>query len=178
MAEEPLPWSHLPGFQFTQHPPRDVLNAIVSVGFLPFGLPDLIKNDYSDAKVTLLFPFPPGPPNYQRTWEFIRDIEKSSPLRDPSDIKRIDALDVPGCFKRILELTRSNPENTVLAPYGPKPHSLAMCLFACSYNCEVYYTQPEVYHPSYSTGIATKNNQPVTSGYLVKLNHKNLYECT
>ncbi len=67
----------------------------------------------------------------------------------------------------------------VLAPYGPKPLSLAMCLFALSVPVEhrpaVVYTQPQVYAPKYSTGIGTVNGRPDVRGYAVTWAGHRLY---
>lgn len=37
-----------------------------------------------------------------------------------------------------------------LAPFGPKPHTLGMALFAIENDCGLYYTQPKSYNPDYS----------------------------
>lgn len=175
LAEEPLPWDHIPRFQNTEHPTPHVKNAVVGVGFLPFGLPELLKDDYSDAEVKLIFPYPPGPPNYQRTWEFVRKIETFSPLESNNQIIRVDILDLPGCYKHLCALGRDGDEYTIFAPYGPKTHSLAMCLYATKYNCEVFYTQPKFYHPDYSKGISYVDALPETYAYCIKVNGNNLY---
>jgi len=176
LAEDPKPWDYLPRYQHTEtYPLPAVENAVVGVGFLPFGLPELLKDNYSDAKVTLLFPFPPGPPNYQRTWEFVREIEKFRPLEDDSQIIRIDVLDVPGCYQQISTLGDNGKKHTIFAPYGPKSHSLAMCLYAAKYDCDVFYTQPSSYHPDYSLGMKYINNAPETYAYCIKLNNNLLY---
>lgn len=175
LAEEPLPWDYIPMYQCTTHPPPKIRNAIIGVGFLPFGLPSLLKEEYAEAEVSLIFPFPPGPPNYQRTWEFVREIEALCPLEDDKNIIRVDALDVPNCYRNIRVLTDDGQNSAIFAPYGPKPHSLAMCLFAVNHDCDVYYTQPKVYHPDYSVGINYVNNLPETYSYCVKLDGRNIY---
>lgn len=177
LAEEPTPWAHLPMFQRIVSGPFDKkpTNAIIGVGFLPFGLAELLKGDYDNAHVNLIFPFPPGPPNYQRTWEFVRNIETHYPLKNDSQIIRVDALDTPGCYRHLFTLTDGGSDQSIFAPYGPKPHSLAMCLFAIKYDCDVYYTQPRVYHPDYCTGMKQIDGLPETYAYCLKLNGRNLY---
>jgi len=177
LAEEPTPWAHLPMFQRMSSGPFDKkpTNAIIGVGFLPFGLAELLKGDYDNAQVNLIFPFPPGPPNYQRNWEFVRNIETSYPLRNDSQIIRVDALDTSGCYRHLSTLTDEGNIQSIFAPYGPKPHSLAMCIFASQHDCDVYYTQPRVYHPDYCSGIKQASNLPETYAYCIKLTGQSLY---
>jgi len=177
LAEEPTPWAHLPMFQRVVNDPNHKRpnNAIIGVGFLPFGLAELLKGDYHNTRVNLIFPFPPGPPSYQRTWEFVRNIETHCPLKHESQIIRVDALDTPGCYQHICTLTDDGNKLSIFAPYGPKPHSLAMCLFAIKFDCDVYYTQPRVYHPDYCTGMKNIGGTPETYAYCLKLSGSKLY---
>ncbi|MFP3675336.1 hypothetical protein SB724_21205, partial [Bacillus sp. SIMBA_031] len=67
-----------------------------------------------------------------------------------------------------------------LAAFGTKPVSLAMALFGIYYNAPVYYTQPTLYRPDYSTGVATfvtsKGEQkPSCFAYPIRLNFRDLY---
>nr|NJM02335.1 hypothetical protein [Desulfobacula sp.] len=177
LAEEPTPWAHLPMFQRinADSTRKKIRNAVVGVGFLPFGLAELLKGEYQNARVTLIFPFPPGPPNYQRNWEFVRNIETHFPLAHDNQIIRVDAYDTSGCFQHLCALTDNGSHQSIFAPYGPKPHSLAMCLFAIKHDCDVYYTQPRVYHPDYCTGIKCIEHLPVTYAYCLKLKGRKLY---
>jgi hypothetical protein len=175
LAEDPLAWSHIPMFQSCTNINKKTEKAIVGVGFISLGLPSLLKNDYSDAEVTLLFPFPPGPPNNQRTWKFVREIEISYPLDDPNQIIRVDVKDVSGCYDHLLGITGEGRESSILAPYGPKTQSLAMALFSIKYDCSVFYTQPKQYHPDYSSGVKNINGVPETYMYCIKLNGRDLY---
>lgn len=170
LAENPMDWDYLPTYQSASYPEEKTEHAIVGVGFLPFTLPGLLKQDYGNVKVSLIFPFPPGPPNYQRTWDFVRQIEASCPLEDDRQIIRVDVLDMPGCYKHICNLTEDGKQRAIFAPYGPKPHSLSMCLFAIKHELDVYYTQPRYYHPDYSSGIKQLDGFPETYAYCVKLN--------
>lgn len=175
LAENPGDWHHLPLFMPEVHPDPSVDLAIVGIGFLPFGLPELLKGSYSDVKVKLLFPFPPGPPNYQRTWEFVRKIEKSYPLSlSGQQINRVNAVDVCDVFNHILSLTALG-EKVIFAPYGPKPLSLAMCIYASKTKSPVYYTQPKQYHPEYCTGVKTVRGSSETYAYCLRLNGNDFY---
>jgi hypothetical protein len=53
---------------------------------------------------------------------------------------------------RTLELWEQDTEGLALAPFGPKPHSLGMALFAIRHDSGLYYTQPKSYNPNYSKG--------------------------
>jgi hypothetical protein len=176
LAFEPQDWAHLPMFQREEAPPTSSpLRIIVGVGFMPFHLPELLKQDYQDAKLRLIMPFPPGPPQFQRNWQFVHEIEKNHLIRDASQILRVDAYDVSGCFNYLSSEASEAPERTVFAPFGPKPHSLAMCLFAIRHGCDVFYTQPRNYHPDYSTGMRMIKGRPETHAYTIRLEGKDLY---
>jgi len=175
LAENPLPWSHIPMFHSSATLPLNIEKAIIGVGFLPFGLPSLLKDDYSKAELSLLFPFPPGPPNYQRTWDFVREINKFYPLTDSHQILRIDVKDVSGCYNHLTNITSNGKVPSILAPYGPKTQSLAMALFAIKHDCDVYYTQPEQYHPNYSYGVKMCNGNPEVYLYCLKIDNTKLY---
>jgi len=167
LSEDPDPWRHLPLFA-PPYPEPEVKLLILGVGFEPLALPELLQEDYRGVGIKLLFPFPPGPPSFQRAWEFVRTIEDSFPhaAREPI---RVDARDVSDAFDHICAATDRGAEYAVLAPYGPKTISLAMCLYSIVTGHPAYYTQPKVYSPDYSTGVSD------TYAYCVKLQGHNLY---
>lgn len=167
LSEDPLDWSHLPTFTHDD-PEEKVETAIVGIGFMPLGLPHLLKDKYSQLDVRFFFPFPPGPPTYQRTWKFINQMNTSS-IIDSKHIIRVDALSVPEAFDKICAITNKGSRKALLAPYGPKTMSFAMCLYACLTNSAAYYTQPTSYSPYYSKGISK------CYGYAIKLYGNLLY---
>ncbi len=177
LAFDPQDWSFLPLFQREVAPHEASSNrVIVGVGFLPFHLPELVTHEFEGAEVTLILPFPPGPPQYQRNWQFVHEIYGTSWLGNEKRlIRRVDATDTSGCFDHLGSIARDEAEQTILAPFGPKPHSLAMCLFAMKHGCDVYYTQPSYYHPMYSTGMKMLGARPLTYAYLIRNNGNNLY---
>ena len=68
--------------------------------------------------------------------------------------------------------------HSVLAPFGPKPISLAICLFgiACRQKgipVETGYTQTQVY--SDAVGVATINGRASTNTFCVRLGGRNFY---
>jgi hypothetical protein len=169
LSGNPDTWSNLPLFGNVAHPEPTLDLAIVGVGFMPFGLPRLLEGKYSAIPVKFLFPFPPGPPNYQRTWEFMRKIELSFNLKETDKIIKLDSNNLSDAYDYINYECANGEKNVIFAPYGPKPISLAMCLYASKHNSPVFYTQPHHYNPHYSSGI--KN----TYCYCIKLNSKLLY---
>lgn len=176
LAEDTLPWSHIPMFKQTEIKVSKKEKAIVGVGFMPYELPSLLKDDYPKAEINFVFPFPPGPPNYQRSWEFVRSIEKNYTVREgDSRIIRVDIKDVSRCYDHLLTISDTGNHSCVIAPYGPKTHSLAMALFASNFDCDVVYTQPRYYNPRYTTGVKYINGDPETYLYLIKSEGKNLY---
>lgn len=169
LSDDPEPWYPLPFFMPVSFPDEKYEVAIVGTGFMPFSLPKLLKDKHSEILLKLLFPFPPGPPNYQRSWEFVRKIEKHYTLKSNDKILRINSLDLCEAFDHICSATNFGNNKAIFAPYGPKPISLAMCIYASLSNSPVYYTQPKYYNPNYSIGA--KENL----AYCIKINGKNLY---
>jgi len=153
LSWDPADWSHLPMYMAKDYRDSRTQLAIIGVGFVPLGLPDLLIGQYQDAEVKLLFPHPPGPPNYQRNWDFVRRIVSSYPTLSLNDMQRVHALDMSDAFDKICQITNNGAYKTILAPYGPKPMSLAMALFAIEEGVPVYYTQPSYYSADYSSGI-------------------------
>lgn len=172
LSWDPAEWSHIPTFMSNDFRESKPDLAIVSVGFVPLGLPNLLTGTYSNAKVRLLFPHPPGPPNYQRNWEFVRRIVTSYPQLALNEMQRVHAISVSDSFDRLCEITNNGKNKSILAPYGPKPISLAMALFAIETGVPVYYTQPSYYAHDYSTGVKE------TYAYWIVNSGKNLYSLT
>jgi hypothetical protein len=169
LADDPEPWDHLPLFGPVDFPEKKPKNAIVGIGFIPFGLSKLLKGRYQDTPVTFIFPFPPGPPYFHRSWEFLRLIEKSYALKEKDKIIRINSLNTSDTFNHLVALTNNGSDCIILAPYGPKPISLAFSIFATLTESPVYYTQPKKYNPFYCSGSS------LIYGYLIKSNNKLFY---
>jgi len=164
------PWRALAGFGGAE-----ILEAqwIVSVGFLVESL-----RNYSvgaqDAKMKLLIPFPSSLSSLQRTWASVANLETDH--RDGRLEKfRVDPLDMSAAFDRICQIAGNPFRPVAFAPFGPKPTSAAMCLFAIQKNSPVHYSQPMVYHPEYSRGVRNNNSSTAVSAYWVKHEGENLY---
>ena len=151
--------------------------VVVSVGYMTGGLPEQIEKYGSDVRVKLLFPFPPGPPSFQRNWRVVRLLEKNL-SEGVVEVVPIDAVDMADAFDHIVCFTEGGKRVAVFAPYGPKPTCLAMCLYASATDAAVYYTQPTAYHPDYSSGVSMVDGQPEAFAYCVRLDGRNLYEVT
>lgn len=170
--------SHLPTFaNDSLHVEKGVKQIIVGVGFLPFSLPDWLKKTYSNprSKISLIFPFPSNPENVKKGWEFVRRVDSNVSLGDDRQICRVAAYDISGCFERIKLITADGKFPSVFAPFGPKGHSVAMCLQAIKMGAEAYFAHPSYYHPEYSIGTRMENNMPDGLAYAIKLAGKNLY---
>ncbi len=176
LAERPSDWRALPLFGPQEFPDPEYEHAIVGVGFLPFGLPDLLRTGFLRAKPHLFFPFPATPATYFKTWDFVRQIEASLTLDNiDNQLSRINGMDPSDTFDHICWLTEKNNKKAIFAPYGPKPMSLGMAIYATLTESPVFYTQPRVYHPNYSTGVRYKNSRPEIYTYCLRLDGKNLF---
>lgn len=168
LAEDHEPLSPLPLFGQRTFPDKKVEVAIIAVGFQPLGLRELLDPYLHQIRIRIFLPFPPGPPTLTRSWRFLIQLMTGISV-GPDDIKRIEAYDVSDVFDHIRECTGKGKSPSVLAPFGPKSMSLAMCLYAISSQSVVYYTQPRVYHPRYSVGIKR------IDAYCLRINGSDLY---
>jgi hypothetical protein len=69
----------------------------------------------------------------------------------PNNIAVIAAWDAELVYQTLARWT-SDGTSLSLAPFGPKPHTLGMALFATKHDLSLWYTQPKVYHPDYTRG--------------------------
>ena len=173
LAEDHRPLAHLPLFGIETYPEPKSEVAIISVGFVPLGMAELVDPDRHDVEFKFLFPFPPGPPHFQRNWKFVAQLERT--LLPRTEPIRVEAQNVSDTFDHILELTNHGVRAAVFAPYGPKTMSLAMCLFAIKAGSPVFYTQPQTYHPQYTSGVKQYNGVPLVYSYCLRLDGRDLY---
>ncbi len=169
MTENFEPWRPLPTFG-EQNPDASVKALFVGVGHNTMSLPEQFESVTGDLNIHIFIPFPGHPQSIKRNWQFVRNIEKASPQRTNILRTLVNARDVSESYNNILVNTDNGRRETLLVPYGPKPVSLAMCLYACqSGNSRVYYTQPRVYPPDYSLGVDTIGGAPRIYGYCIKI---------
>ena len=155
--------------------------VVVGIGFAPLGLRDLYSADIE--KIRYLFPFPPGPPYFNRNWKFLRELETEIENRNlqADDHWHVHMYDCPSTFGALCKFTADGRRVTALAPFGPKTLSLAMCLFALALEASnltpahVLYTQPRRYSLDYSSGVSRTFGVPDIMAYLVKSDGKALY---
>lgn len=171
----------LPGF-YAEDGRNEHESIIVGIGFEPFGLVSLLKNQQA-KKIRLIFPFPPGPPGHRRNWIFVKKIEehmKEEQTNPPNQV-HIDMYDCPQIFEALCSMTSDGQQTSAIAPYGPKTISLAMCLFALAAaaagrdRVPVFYAQPQRYALDYSIGTKMHGDIPDITGYCLQLAGRNLY---
>jgi hypothetical protein len=172
LAENFEVWRSLPLFGGSLTSPSDLI--IVGVGYLAMGLPEELEQGGPDRLIKLMFPFPDNPISYNKTWGFVRKIEKNIPS-DRIEIKQVCATDTSDAFDHLLSMTDNAMLTALFAPYGPKPMSLAMCIFSILTDSPVYYTQPKNYNPNYSIGMSYYQGAPETYAYCVRLNGLDFY---
>jgi len=177
-GDEPLyediePWRVLPGFG--GQGAADMVGAqwVVSVGFLVESLRLYVGGNPAE-KMKLLIPFPAPLSALRRTWEAVANLERDHP-NGRFEKFRVETLDMSAAFDRIRSIAGDPEKPLAFAPFGPKPTSAAMCLYAMQRGSSVHYPQPTVYHPEYSLGI--RNNDPASavSAYWIKHEGENLY---
>jgi hypothetical protein len=183
LAENPEQIRVLPGY-FADNGRTEHKAFIVGIGFEPLGLYSLLHEVKPD-KIQLIFPFPPGPPGYNRNWRFTREIDALTEGEIGAlDRVHIHMYDCPQVFSALSRMTDAGQKTSALAPYGPKTMSLAMCLFSIAAAASskplvpVYYAQPRSYSMEYSVGIRRINGLPDIQAYCIKLAGRSLYELT
>jgi hypothetical protein len=145
---------------------------VVSVGFEPLrlsSLRDTFALEGVDMKTRYIVPFPPDGTAVRRCWRRLMEMVERSPdavMGRTEIVSSTDAEEV----STLIEGWRTSMGQVVLAPFGPKPHTLGMALSALQHNLGLYYTQPLVYDPDYSTGPG----DPVA--YVVKWDGVRCYE--
>jgi hypothetical protein len=168
LAENFDQWDHLPLFSGSYENAKSQI-MIINVGFEPFGLQEQVDQGGGGLPIKLLFPFPAPPQAFLRSWELVRRLQERR-LLGSLPLYRTDAKDVGDAFDRIVSLTDNGNRKVLLAPFGPKPISVAMCIFATLTESPVFYSQPTVYHPQYSSGVGA------VWAYCLRLNGRDYYQ--
>ena len=173
LAENFGDWTQLPLFagKYT-HKHSETL--VVGVGFEALGLQDRLETSESGRRIHFLLPFPAPAAAFQRSWELLWRLQQHQ-RSDVPRVHRVDVKDIADAFDRIVSLTDSGTKSVDLAPFGPKPISVAMCVYAALTDSEVFYTQPTVYHPDYSTGVSVRDGHPEIYAYCLRLDGRDLF---
>ncbi|MCV6595954.1 MAG: hypothetical protein OIF40_02555 [Mangrovicoccus sp.] len=187
LSENPETLRVLP--TFVSEDDRDTHDfAFVGVGFHTHGMLQLFGAD-NTTSLQLLFPFPPGPPSIHRNWKFVQEVEMKVQREenffeksDPISYLHLDSVDVSQTFDAMKIVTEGGSKSSVMAPYGPKPFSLAMCLFALASeraekgDIPVYYSQPQKYAVHYTRDVCLRNGDLESWSYAVKKDGSYMYE--
>ena len=166
-------WKNLPGFGGTGVKAQD---WVVSVGFLVESLRREIK-DNPGQQIKILIPFPAPLAVLRRTWKSIAELEENYENLNRFEKFRVDTCDLAAAFDRICSLANNPPKNLAFVPFGPKPTSAAMCLYALQRedSSSAHYPQPTVYHPGYSKGISGNDPKTAVNAYWIKHEGEFLY---
>lgn len=162
LTEDALPPAALPGFARLSADSEDSV-VVVSVGYMSYNLSEYLEQ--SQVKhVKHMFPFPPGSPSFRRNWRLLHKLSPSNVPDKFDDIKRIHAMDMFAALHWLRGVRESSLTfrnlNIEMIPLGPKTHALAMALAYLDdeEKSEVIYSQPQLYHPDYSSGIAVDHS--------------------
>lgn len=170
-------WEVLPTFRCSNRRAEEEARRrlAVNVGFMPGGLEEHLMTDESETDLSLILPFPARVSSVRRVWKSAMEIRNQWHGESSSvHICRVAPDDISGAFDLICRIANGNPLS--LAPFGPKPISAAMCIFATLTDSPVYYAQPKWYNPDYTTGPDTNDSgQPKISGHWIKHSGKLLY---
>lgn len=172
-------WDVLPTFRPSNRSAEEDARKrlAVNVGFMPGGLEEHLMADETETNLSLILPFPARVSSVRRVWKSAMEIRKMWHGQPSSvHICRAAPDDISGAFDLICRIANGTPLS--LAPFGPKPISAAMCIFATLTDSPVYYAQPKWYYPDYTTGPDTDDSGlPKISGHWIKHSGKLLYEC-
>jgi hypothetical protein len=171
-------WKTIPFFPDME--PETVKDIVLfSVGHMPMADLESLQEIYSSPKVKLFFPFPGNLQSYKLSWEFVFNIKNSLSNKENIDLNYVNALDPSELYDNLIAMTNiedlPNKKTSLIAPYGPKPFSLAMAIFASKYDIPVYYTQPRLYYPDYSIGIGEKNGIVSVNAYCIVIKKRMIY---
>lgn len=180
LSEDAEPWKPLPMY----NPSPDELGErrlVIGVGYQTLHIASVLDEaSYNAHTVKLLFPFPSLQPGLEHNWSFVSKVDEALTGLPPGAVVRYHNHDASMAFDRLLSLSEDGRKHTVMAPFGPKPCSLAMCLFGIASrragrDVHIGYTQPRAYNPKYSVGVAERDGHAVILAYAVRLGGRDLY---
>ncbi|MFT3869805.1 MAG: hypothetical protein QM715_15250 [Nibricoccus sp.] len=171
LSEKASEWLNIPGFQ-CDNSKQETL--VASVGFMVESMQSHIAEIKKHESIKLLIPFPAAIAAVHRAWESIYRLEEGRE-RTKFAHYRIPTIDLNSAFNRITVLASETSTKLSFAPFGPKPISAAMCLYASQKECSVHYPQPSIYNPDYSKGTAEIGGKQAVYAYWIKHEGKNLY---
>lgn len=175
LSGDPETLEALPFFNGSQST-DEVTDLLLGIGHSELGLVGALERRAPKLNLHVLFPFPPGPPSIEKNWRFMHAIQELDFANKSIDPIRVSASSVSDAFDHMMNFTNDGEKPSLIAPYGPKPMSLAMCLFAIFSDSEVVYTQPQSYNPNYSDGVLkTDGGKSSSYAYWIAIDGKNLF---
>lgn len=184
LSENAGGWDTLPGYAALSSDESLETTVMIGVGYQLLNIQDLLERyARKPVRFKLMLPVPSLHPGFIKNWQFIQGIKSlwgGRPQRvgrqvEP-EIVRVPNHDVSLAFDRLVQHSQQGlARSLVLAPFGPKPLSVAMCLLGIarqavsSLDTEIGYTQPPVYSPRYSEGSGD------VTAFCIKLNGQSLY---
>lgn len=170
-------WDALPTFRQPDPVREDRAHRrlIVNIGFIPDGLIAHLEGLTVEKQIDLVIPFPAPISSVQRAWQSVWALTSTHHEARFHEC-RVGANDLCEAFELILSLLPQDTNLVSFAPFGPKPISAAMCLYATMTGSPVYYAQPKIYLPNYSIGIGKIGGLPKIYAYWIKHDGKNLYD--
>jgi hypothetical protein len=181
----------LPGFSLlADRASCDV--AFVGLGYHSTGLKSVLELE-EPKQIHMFFPFPPALPGMMKNWESARYLEQITKQITDNKLtesgERLSYIqhhfsDVALCFEVMVKITDGGRLTSMGAPYGPKPLSMAMCLFALA--CEkagrpevpLYYSQPTSYSHDYTTDVKFVNGVAEVTAFAVILDGREQFQIT
>ena len=151
LAEAPLHPDYLPGFSPSAETGADD-TLVISVGFETQTAKTLqpIYSERSHPK--LLMSFPPNGSWSRRQFRSVREMVTLPQHVNLANVKVVAAWDVSTAYNALKNWYSECNGGITFAPFGPKPHTMAMALLAMQLNVGMLYTQPQSYRPDYSVG--------------------------
>jgi len=151
LSLDPIASDHLPGFAPMI---ADADTLVIAMGFEPLSLASVVELYGKQQRPKLLFSFPANGRSFRRQWDTARQIFNGDVRAfAPGSTAVIAAWDAEQVFEQ-LERWNTDSAGLILGPFGAKPHTLGMALFAIQESATLYYTQPKAYSPDYSVGYA------------------------
>ncbi len=184
LARDPDDWRQLPIYCGDSDLDEDgskgisTTPLIIGVGYHTLNIREILgRAPNRRFGIKLFLPFPSLHPGFTENWKFIHSIrsEWDRQVSEAIEIIRTPINDVSVTFDRLLQYSnQGTAASLVLAPFGPKTLSLAMCLLGIArlesgISTEIGYTQPRVYSPDYSSGSGE------VTAFCIKLNGQSLY---
>jgi hypothetical protein len=160
LAEDPMTSDYLPGFAASLEHRKTGL--VIAAGFESLGIRSIVEHHLQKTQdMRILLSYPPDGDFIRRQWQTVQQIVGKASRFNINNMRIISTWDAEEVY---LTLASWHDEagDLVLAPFGAKPHTLGMALFATHQDCALVYTQPKSYNPAYALG------QAATWSYVVK----------